>query len=822
MKRVFASCLCLLAATNRCLAASAADDAKAVEFFENKIRPVLAEKCYSCHSVKAGKNKGGLLLDTREGIRQGGDSAAAVVPGDAEKSLLLKAIGYADEDLQMPPKKQLPAEVVADFVTWIAMGAADPRDGKPGAVTTINIEEGRKHWSFQPIKNPPVPEVKDTAWPRTDIDRFILAALEGKGIKPVADAQPHELRRRISFDLTGLPPELDERESPHEFEISDFRSQIARLLASPQFGERWGRHWLDIAGYSESSGGGQNMLLPVNFRYRDYVIAAFNADKPYDQFLREQLAGDLMPATNDAQRNEQLIATGFLSVGTKNTLDEDDQRYIMTVVDEQIDSMGRSLLGLTLACAKCHDHKFDPIPTRDYYALAGILRSSEPLAGAWRRHFAKWTQGVQSLAGATVTFTDEDLAEQLKAASARMGLGGKIYRAQRAAVQEAGMQKAGKDELEAFYKTRPEVMELKNEQDRLKVIVEKFNDKLNAQLPHSASAMRDVPQPADCAVRIRGEESQLGEIVPRGFPEVLTTAGTPKVNPKQSGRVELAAWIASRENPLTARVMVNRIWQHLFGTGIVESSDDFGKTGQAPANAALLDYLAQRFIAQGWSVKKLIRDITSSRVYTLSTAHDAAAHEIDPANRLHWRANRRRLDANAIRDSLLAISGHLYLTPPKLKSQVHLRTLDPRIVSTNIPDLLAPTDRYRTVYRPIMHETVPADLTVFDFPEPEMVTGRRSITTVPTQALFMMNSALVVAHSQRTARRLMQMAKDGPARLEAAYQLILARAPSDEERNDATAFIRDFPASDSKNPELSALAAFCQTLFASAEFRYLY
>ncbi|MDZ4401881.1 PSD1 and planctomycete cytochrome C domain-containing protein [Prosthecobacter sp.] len=825
MKLAFVpSLLCLLAAASRCLAASAADDAKAVEFFENKIRPVLAEKCYSCHSVKSGKNKGGLLLDTRESTRQGGDTAAAVVPGDAEKSLLLKAIGYADEDLQMPPKKQLPAEVVADFATWIAMGAADPREGKPGSATTINIEEGRKHWSFQPLSNPPVPEVKDKQWPRTDIDRFILAALEEKGIKPVADAQPHELRRRLSYDLTGLPPELEERNSPSssQSEIPNPQSEIERLIASPQFGERWGRHWLDIAGYSESSGGGQNMLLPVNFRYRDYVIAAFNADKPYDQFLREQLAGDLMPATNNAQRNEQLIATGFLSIGTKNTLDEDDQRYIMTVVDEQIDSMGRSLLGLTLACAKCHDHKFDPIPTRDYYALAGILRSSEPLAGAWRRHFAKWTQGVQPLAGAPITFTDEDLAEQLKAASARMGLGGKIYRAQRAAVQEAGMQKAGKAELEAFYKTRPEVMVLKNEQDRLKDIVEKFNDKLNAQLPYAMSAMRDVPEPADCAIRIRGEESQLGAFVPRGFPEVLTTASTPKVNPKQSGRVELAAWIASKENPLTARVMVNRIWQHLFGAGIVESSDDFGKTGQPPANAALLDYLAQRFIAQGWSVKKLIRDITSSRVYQLSTAHDAAAYEIDPANHLNWHANRRRLDANAIRDSFLAISGHLYLTPPKLKSQVHLRTLDPRIVSTNIPDLLAPTDRYRTVYRPIMHETVSADLTVFDFPEPEMVTGRRSITTVPTQALFMMNSELVVDYSQRTARRLMQMTNDEPSRLETAYQLILARAPTDEESADATAFIRDFPASDSKNPELSAWAAFCQTLFASAEFRYLY
>jgi hypothetical protein len=349
MKRaVVPSILCLLAAASRCVAASAADDAKAVEFFENKIRPVLAEKCYSCHSVKAGKNKGGLLLDTREGIRQGGDTAAAVVPGDAEKSLLIKAIRYADEDLQMPPKKQLPAEVVADFAQWIAMGAADPREGKPGSATTINIEEGRKHWSFQPITKPPVPEVKDTQWPRTDIDRFILAALEEKGLKPVADAKPHDLRRRISFDLTGLPPQ--------ESQISRFQIPGETQLASPQFGERWAPHWLDIAGYSEASGGGQNVTLPVNYRYRDYVIAAFNRTSRMTSSCIEQLAGDLLPAANEAQRNEQLVATGFLSIGTKNTLEMSEQRYIMAIVDE-------------------HDRQPGPVAARAHAGLREVPRS---------------------------------------------------------------------------------------------------------------------------------------------------------------------------------------------------------------------------------------------------------------------------------------------------------------------------------------------------------------------------------------------------------------------------------------------------------------
>jgi cytochrome c553 len=785
--------------------ASAAED---MAFFEAKIRPVLVGHCHSCHSAEAEKIKGGLLLDTREGIRRGGDTGPAVVPGEVTRSLLVRAVRHEDPDLEMPPKKKLPAEVIADLEKWIAMGAPDPREGKPGAVTTIDLEEGRKHWAFQPLSDPPVPEVKDNSWPRTDIDRFILAALEAKGLRPVADAAPHDWRRRLHYDLTGLPPDPSERRGA---------ADVSALLASPRFGERWARHWLDVAGYSESSGGGQNMLLPVNFRYRDYVIAAFNADKPYDRFLREQIAGDLMPAKDAAQRDEQLIATGFLSIGTKNTLDENDKRYIMTVVDEQIDSMSRSVLALTIACARCHDHKFDPISTRDYYALAGILRSSEPLAGAWRRHFLPWSQALQPLSDAPDVFSDAELAEQLAAAKTRMSLNGKRYRLQRAAVQEAGLTKASDAELEAFYQTRPEVMEVVQEMERLQKIVGRHNDKLNKLLPFLTSAMRDAAKPEDCAVRIRGEESQLGEVVPRGFPEVFTNPATPKVNPAQSGRLELAAWISSPDNPLTARVMVNRVWHHLMGAGIVESCDDFGKTGEPPANAALLDHLARRFIAGGWSVKQLIRDITDSRVYQLGTAHDAKAHELDPANRLNWRANRRRLDADALRDSLLAISGRLVLTPPPLESQVHLRVEDNRIVSTDIPKLLAPTERHRTIFRPILHETVPADLTVFDFPEPEMVTGRRSVTTVPTQALFLMNSPLVVEHARHTARRVAGLGTDTPARIAAAYQLILARDPSDGERGDAAAFLRDFPGTEDES-----LAAFCQTLFASAEFRYLY
>lgn len=799
------------------VAACAADANEGLAFFEKRIRPVLVDKCYKCHASDAEKIKGGLVLDTRKGIQRGGDTGPAVVPGDAGHSLLLTAIRYADKDLEMPPNERLSSESVADFEKWIAMGAPDPREGGSAAVvSTINIEEGRKHWSFQPITNPPVPEVKDMQWPRTEIDRFILAALETKGIKPVADAKPEELRRRMAFDLTGLPPAFGDVESSDASRITP-QQQIAGLLASPHFGERWGRFWLDIAGYSESSGGGQNVILPVNFRYRDYVIAALNADKPYDQFLIEQLAGDLLPAKTDDQRNEQLIATGYLSIGTKNTLEDKDERYVMTIVDEMIDSTGRGLIGLTLGCAKCHDHKFDPIGARDYYALAGIFRSSEPLAGAWRRYQGKWTAGVQPLAGKPVTFDDKDLEALLQSEKDRNSRYSTLLRARRAAIIDGKMQGAKDKALDAFYKTRPELTDKTAAMDEATERRARYDAKFNTQLPFAATAMRDVPKPADCEFRVRGDYEQKGEAIPRGFPAVLTYPSSPKVNPKQSGRLELAQWLVSPEHPLTARVIVNRVWQHLFGEGIVATPDDFGKNGQPPSNSALLDYLAHRFMTKGWSVKQLITEIMSSRVYQLRTAHDVAAYEVDPANRLNWHMNHRRLDADAIRDSLQFISGDLILSPPKLAPRE--RDKDPRVKTASPADLLKPTEKYRSVYRAIMHEIVPDDLSVFDFPEPELLTGKRGITTVPTQALYMMNSPFVVDQATKAAQRVMKLANDDAARITAAHQLMFARPATDEEVTNGTAFIRSYP--DNKEP-LTGWTAYCQTLFASGEFRYLY
>jgi len=795
----------------------AADPAESIAFFERKIRPVLVDKCYSCHAADAKKIKGGLLLDTRAGMRTGGDTGPAVVPGDEAKSLLLAAIRYADRDLEMPPKEKLPAAVIEDFAQWIKMGAPDPRDGKAVAKTEgIDLKEGRKHWAFQPIASPAVPRVKDASWPRTDIDRFVLAALEQKGLKPVANAAPEVLRRRIAFDLTGLPP--DESHGSHRTQES--HEEVAQLLRSPRFGERWGRHWLDVARYAESTGGGHNVMLPLAFRYRDWVIDSLNADKPYDQFIREQLAGDLLPAGDDAQRNGQLIATGFLGVGVKDLRENEQQRFRMTMADEMIDATSRAFLGLTIACAKCHDHKFDPIPTRDYYALAGIFASSEPLLGVRRnRQKNAFAASVMPLAGHGFTAEDTDAAALLKArvdfTYSRLKVRDTKY-----AVLGTGT-KFDKNPKSAQAKMLAEHPQVRAAEEAAAAIgrqVDELLKRYNAALPRAAMALRDV-QPDDVPVHIRGEDTQLGEIVPRGFPQVLTTAETRPVNRAQSGRLELAEWIASPLNPLTARVMANRVWQHLFGAGLVETPDDFGKTGQPPSNAALLDHLAQRFIAHGWSVKKLIAEIMGSRVYQLGSAHDAKAFEVDPANRLHWRMDRRRLDSDAIHDAIRHISGDLVLARPA--PQIALAPPDDdRVKSMDLKAWLAPTAAHRTIYQPVLRDHIPDDWSVFDFPDPELVTGRRGVTTVPTQALYLMNSPFIVEQSGKTAARLAARTKDGDVLIREAYALILNRAPNAGEVRDAAELLTGF-AETSPEPAAAA-AALCQTLFASAEFRYLY
>ncbi len=788
-------------------AQSNAESKEGIEFFEKRIRPVLVAKCYQCHAAEAKNAKGGLLLDTRKGIRQGGDTGPGIVPGDTKRSLVLAAIRYLNEDLQMPPKEKLPENVVADFEKWITIGAPDPREG--GASVTINLEERRKHWSLQPISKPPVPSVKNASWPRTDIDRFVLAALEAKGLRPVADAAPGDLRRRIAFDLSGLPPVTPEK--------TGVPAQIDELLASPRFGERWARHWLDVARYAESTGSNSNIPFPLAFRYRNWVIDSFNKDTPYDQFIREQLAGDLLPANNDLQRNEQRIGTGFLVVGIKNLAERDQKRFRMAIADEQIDAASRAFLGLTVACAKCHDHKFDPIPTIDYYALAGIFLSSEPMMALRRDRLADpFATGMIPLAGGPSDFTDEDQRALLKlwaeGTKKSLALRNEKYRI----LREMGLPQSNQTAAYKKLDEAPSVQKFKRDLDAHNVKLAKVKERYVAALPHSFMGMRET-KPIDCAVHIRGDDSQLGDVVPRGFLSVLTSAATKPVNWRQSGRLELAEWIASPSNPLTARVMVNRIWQHLFGVGLVETPDDFGMTGQAPNNPALLDHLATRFIDHGWSVKKLIAEIMNSRVYQLSTAHDAKSYEIDPANRLQWRMNRRRLDSDALFDAIRAISGELVYDRPG--PQFLGAPSDSRVKSMDHKAWFAPTANHRTIYQPLLRDYVPQEWSTFDFPVPELVTGKRGETTVPTQALYLMNSPFIVEKSKAAAKRLLAIAPNNAALIRAAYALIINRPPDEEEQREAEVFLNGMIKTSDRSV---AVAAFCQTLFASAEFRFLY
>ena len=799
---------------------SAKPDAAQLEFFEKSIRPVLAAKCYKCHSAEADKVKGGLLLDTRDGIRQGGDSGHAVVPGNVSESLLLKALHYTDKDMAMPPEKsggKLPDSVIADFEKWVKMGAPDPRDGAAVvAKKEIDFTKAREFWAFKTPQAAPAPAVADKQWPRTDIDRFILAGLEAKGLKPVADGDRRNLIRRTYFDLIGLPPTPEEMDAFFKDTAPDAYAKVVdKLLASPQFGERWGRHWLDVARYAESTGKERNYTFPEAWRYRDYVIAAFNTDKPYDQFIREQIAGDLLPAKDAAERNEHLIATGFLALGPKGLNEKNKTQFEMDLVDEQIDVTSRAVLGLTAACARCHDHKFDPIPTADYYALAGIFRSSKTFfgtAGGTGKAAQANKNGTRllTLSDTAAPPTPEPAPTMPAPAPAADPLAAFARQNPKRAAKLAKMNAAEKAQLVA----------------RLRA-----SGKLPATNQPVAAAAATVPsagagfamgvqegRPGDSPIYLRGEIDDRGPSVPRGFLTVLTPGTKPAISSQQSGRRELAEWLTDEANPLTARVMANRVWLNLFGDGLVRTPDNFGATGEKPGNPALLDLLATQFMRDGWSVKALVRSIVLSRTYQLGTIHNAKNYEADPDNVLVWRMSPRRLDAEAIRDAVLAASGQIERTPPHGSVVAHVG--DGYIGRGIKPSVFNIEARYRSVYLPIVRDFVPDVLAVFDFAEPSLVVPARDTTNVPSQALFMMNSGFITAQSQALAKRLLGMTQyDHTQRITMAYMLTLSRPPTDAERARADKYLRS--EAEGSLPSEKAWATFGQALFACAEFRYL-
>jgi hypothetical protein len=794
------------------------DEAARVEFFEKKVRPILANHCYNCHSANT-KALGGLRVDDRNGLVHGGGRGPAVVPGEPEKSLLIQAVRRTHEQVKMPPESQISAAEVADLTRWIEDGAAWPKVELPSTLGKYKAKYVRlrqEHWAWQPLRPVQPPPVADAAWARGAVDRFILAKLEARGLRPVADADRVTLIRRVTFDLTGLPPTPAEVDA---FLADDsagaFGRVLDRLLASPAFGERWGRHWLDVARYGESTGSARNLPYPHAWRYRNYVLDAFNRDKPYDQFLREQVAGDLLPAASQAQRDEQLVATGFLALGVRDVNQRFKVRFVMDNVDEQIDTVSRAVLGLTVSCARCHDHKFDPIPTTDYYALAGIFQSTDLCAGLRNK-----------MGGGGLDYYDTALLLPLgPARGPDPEVAGKVERAKAALAQARADLAAigdGPDREKEREAARQRVQSLQGE---LAALTDP------AILGPVTLGVRDTVAVGDTEIRIRGEAEKLGPVVPRGFLSAFDVPGVPTVNPHQSGRLELAQWLSSPKNPLTPRIMANRVWQHLFGQGLVSSVDNFGVTGDVPSHPELLDHLAAQLIEGGWSIKNLVRTLVLSRAYQLGSAAEPAGLAADPANRLIWRHRPRRLDAEEIRDAMLAAAGTLDPARPEGSPAMDLKVVE---LPNNGPlakrlaaDALE--SRHRSVYLPLLRGLTPRPLEVFDFAEQGLVTGRRDATTVAPQALYLLNNPFVHQQAVALAGRLLgEAGRDDAGRIDRAYRLMLGRPATPKEVERARDFLAEYEAAGTGTADDSpddgrtaAWASFCHALLASAEFRYV-
>ncbi|HBN74939.1 MAG TPA: hypothetical protein DD473_03775 [Planctomycetaceae bacterium] len=924
-----------------------------LEFFEKKIRPVLVTHCYECHAVDSKNLQGGLLLDSRDGLLAGGDSGPAVVPNDVDESLLISALKF--DSFEMPPKGKLPEHVIADFEHWVRDGAADPREAKATAAKPreIDIEAGRSHWAYQPVTDPTIPKVNNHSWPSNEIDHFILARQEAAHLEPTKEADKEVLIRRLYFSLVGLPPTPDEIEafvsnpSPQAYE-----QVVDHLLNSPHFGERWGRHWLDVVRYAESVTL-RGFVMPEAWRYRDYVIDTFNNDLPFDQFVIEQLAGDLIDSASLEQRQRNLIATTFLTMGNSNLEDQDKQKLEMDFVDEQLDVISRGFLAQTITCARCHDHKFDPIPTRDYYAMAGILKNVKALNHA---NISKWIEvplpvsnevqqkldahhasvatletsiaklksqlptnqkttpkyqivAVADLPGIvvddsearkvgnwkdsqsfknyvgngychdeasskgekTITFLPklpQDGRYEVRFAYSHsvnravdvpitvfsadgekrillnqkqppkidgrfVSLG--TYRFEVAGQSFVLVENKGTtghviadavqflpvDETELANQTSSNQTRTKEEETQLAELqkfesIEQEIKSLEAKLKKLEKSAPVIPKTMtvleenkgeDLSIHIRGNVHNLGEIAPRGVLQVANYGAAPVMPSDESGRLELARWMADPKHPLTSRVMTNRVWHWLFGVGLVRTVDNFGTTGETPSHPELLDYLSTRFVEEGWSVKKLIRSIVMSRTYRISSQGTTPA--ADPENRLLSHCHRNRLDAESLRDAMLSISGQLDLTPGG-------RTFPENLSSDYGFQFQEPL---RSVYAPVFRNSLPEIFEAFDFANPSMVSGRRNVSTVAPQALFLMNHPFVREQANQTAKRLLaESFDDEETRIDHAYMQTIARHPTKNEREISRDFIESTTQLSSSQ---EAWTQFVQSLFSSLEFRYL-
>lgn len=853
-----------------------------VEFFEQRIRPVLVEHCYSCHSVDAkqqNKWKGGLLLDTRDGSRKGGETGPAVVPNDVGRSLLIAALRHQG-GLEMPPSGKLPDAVIADFVKWIEAGAADPRDGATSRTVAIDWDAAKSHWAFQPPQRHAVPAVTDPNWPKTEIDYFVLAALEAKGLRPVSPAAKRTWLRRVTFALIGLPPTAEELQ---DFEQDDSPQAtervIDRLLASPHYGERWARHWLDVARYADDKALAFVNPWPHSHRYRDWVVRALAEDLPYDEFLRLQLAGDLMPGPVD-DYTRRLAGLGFQGLGAVYHKGNVGEQVKADEIDDRVDTLTRGLLGLTVACARCHDHKYDPIPTRDYYSLAAAyngagwdevqLASPEEIARyqAWDKaakdkqtQLNQWLEArgrdvgqaalkdaerlllvawqTRMLQANKVTFDDAKIAEQEKLSALFLSRCRKFVEsigggqppaplAEWAGVvadeskqpQIDGANVVVPDRLrEATAKLVREIHEALGLRDKSEKLTAEQDALLKAiwldgKAPFAVSAKEAVdlltpdqksehaaqqaaiaehakvapPQPprahgvtgggGPMKIFIRGNVLRPGDVAPPGFLQVLRDSTSPGSAADKFTRLDLAHAIATRENPLTARVIVNRVWQQHFGRGLVATPSNFGQLGERPTHAELLDTLAVRFMDAGWSLKWLHREILGSATYHLAADFDNRSAAVDPDNRWLWRFAPRRLDIEGWRDAVLVTSGRLN------------RTLGGPSTS-----LAEPAHVRRTLYGKISRLEPDKLLVAFDFPDANVSSERRHTTIVPQQQLFVLNSEFMVTSAREFAARIVSSSAGDAERIAWGYQAAFGRAPTPDEAAAALAFVRSTPTS---------------------------
>ena len=1005
LRIIAATVVCCLVLAGRVSSSCAQDDSSGstsknvpsaddVRFFETAIAPILKRRCYSCHSHEAGKAKGGLVLDSRQGWAKGGSEGPAIIPGKPDDSVLIQAVRF--EGYKMPPDKPLPAEEIALLEKWVAMGAPDPRESLAPKTDLADL------WALQPIVRPSVPTVNNEAWPFDDLDAFILNRLEAEALIPAGDADRYTLLRRVTFDLTGLPP------APEEIEafIGDqsntaYERVVDRLLDSPGFGDHWARHWFDLSCYADLADVSGNMLIRDAWRYRDYVINAFNTDKPLDRFILEQIAGDLLPFENVEQQREQIIATGYLAIGPWILQNYIKGQLAADIVDHQIDRIGRTFLGQTLSCARCHDHKFDPVPTANYYALAGIFHSTLTTSydgpGVWSQithtplpaspqaveHFAQLERGLsqhrQQLQieleqlqrrDEQQRFRVKAVSEQANALTLDSGIAandaGRSYRvsfsagpsvwagANQATTAEDGLliQILRSDgSVLAWHVHRPGVWSGKpdaqqlseasfdykgdgsgnvtlhitasdytgrfggafdnltvTEADSSSVVFSEDFEKCQlgdtqgkqastdrtvyaksvipgwsgAGINHShtvdvgtpgqrnialqifsgprvepsnprlaeinrelatlsrqldderpdrmqALAVRDVDEPHDSAIYRRGSFQSLGDIVPRAFLDAVPASQKYPIPSETSGRLQLAHWLTDPGNPLTSRVLVNRVWHHLFGSGLVRTVDYFGVHGEKPSHPELLDFLADRMRTDdAWSLKRTIRRMVLSRTYQMASSHNADAAAHDPENRLLWHMPRRRLTAEAIRDSMLSASGQL--DPGRGGPSLGLDlegninglggNVNPPTWAGKVPDYIR---NRRSVYQPFKRERPQGDLeilSVFDFPHPSDMTGARPSTTVAPQALFLLNSPFVKQQAERLAERILKdEADDDRVRVSRLYLLTISRPPDTDETDTIVEFLNQ-SAADLNGDRLAAWTQLCHAMLGSNGFLF--